>query len=537
MKKKIYLAVAAIATMGTVSSVFTACKEEENKPKNVFVDTSDPFDIEFVQVEGGTVALGSGTTQHQAILDDYAISKYEITQSQWESVMGEGNEHGYWVTVFGEGNNFPAYRISWNDVQQFLNKLNTSQTEYAYTLPTEAEWEYAARGGKESQNYLYSGSNDIANVAWYKNNSSVRYNENIELSISASHLVGQKTANELGLFDMSGNVWEFCSDFAGGKIKKDSIYNNPKGPASGTACVIRGGSSFSTDSICRVTSGSSIALDERNDFVGFRLVRKPYVAIADISLDQDTIILYAGKTQQLIANISPARVSYNNVTWASSKTAVATVDANGLVKAVAPDAKKLAADTAIITVTAKDGGKTAKCVVIVPVVDVESVILDKIELDTYVGEKGLQLTATIAPDTASFKTLKWKSSDTTIVAVDSINGKLTAKKAGTTVITVTTSNGLTATCEITVAPYMAITSVALNKTSIEIKEGETELLSATVLPANASNPKITWSSDNSAVAAVSNSGLVLALTAGTAKITVTTEDGNKKAVCNVKVVK
>ncbi|GHT32701.1 hypothetical protein FACS189434_05110 [Bacteroidia bacterium] len=216
---------------------------------------------------------------------------------------------------------------------------------------------------------------------------------------------------------------------------------------------------------------------------------------------------------------------------------MATVDANGLVKAVTPDAKKLAADTAIITITAKDSGKTAKCVVIVPVIDIESVILDKIELDTYVGEKGLQLTATIAPDTASFKTLKWKSSDTAIVAVDSINGKLTAKKAGTAVITVTTGNGLTATCEITVAPYVAITSVELNETSIEIKEGETELLSATVLPANASNPKITWSSDNSAVAAVSNSGLVLALTAGTAKITVTTEDGNKKAVCNVKVVK
>lgn len=509
-------------------------------------DTSDPLGLEFVLVDGGTFIMGSAETetgrfsnetQHTVFLDTFSISKYEITQAQWEQVMGDEG-HDTWNNAYGWGNNFPAYRVSFDDIQKFISKLNANQSEYVYSLPTESEWEYAARGGKLSQSNIYSGGNEIDNLAWYKENSSIIYCEAFETGRRA-HIVGGKTANELGLFDMSGNMSEICLDFAGATYK-DSVYLNPKGPASGSNHVIRGGSVMNADSTCRVAAKGNISSTERSPFVGFRLVRKPYVAVESVSLQTNTTItLYKGQTYALFASVLPENASYTDLIWTSSKPAVATVSNVGLVKAVSPNTETFDADTTIITVKTKDGNKMAECEIIVLFVDAESVSLDKIMLDLYVTQNAT-LTATVTPDTASYKIVKWTSADAiigtdTIITLDSITGKIVAKKAGIANVIATTHNGLTATCEVTVAPYIAVTGVTLDKTNIVFSIGDSEQLTATILPSNASNQKFTWVSSDNNVARVSNSGVVMALAKGNAKITVTTEDGSKTAECNVKV--
>ena len=161
--------------------------------------------IEMVFVKGGTFMMGATPEQgsdagdgekpvHSVTVSDFYIGKYEVTQAQWKAVMGKNPSHY-------KGENRPVERVSWYDIQKFIEKLN-AKTGKRYRLPTEAEWEYAARGGNQSKGYKYSGSNDIGSVAWYTNNSGDR-----------THPVGQKQPNELGLYDMTGNVWEWCSDW------------------------------------------------------------------------------------------------------------------------------------------------------------------------------------------------------------------------------------------------------------------------------------------------------------------------------------
>jgi len=197
------------------------------------VDTKrNPAEPEMVFVQGGTFTMGCTPEQgsdcdknekpaHQVTLSSFYIGKYEVTQAQWKAVMGKNPSKFI-------GDNFPVEQVSWNDVQKFISKLNT-QTGKQYRLPTEAEWEFACRGGMQSAHYKYSGSNDVNEVAWYKENSGKK-----------THPVGTKLPNELGIYDMSGNVWEWCQDVYESYLP--SAQHNPSTPELGISMVKRGGS-------------------------------------------------------------------------------------------------------------------------------------------------------------------------------------------------------------------------------------------------------------------------------------------------------
>ena len=223
--------------------------------------------IEMIFVEGGTFTMGCTSEQgsdcydsekpaHKVTLNSFSIGKYEVTQKQWQDVMGSNPSY------FGNCDNCPVEMVSWNDVQDFIQRIN-AKTGSNYRLPTEAEWEYAARGGKQSRGYKYSGSDDINAVAWYTDNSS-----------SKTHAVGQKQANELGIYDMSGNIWEWCSDWYGNYPSYPQ--NNPTGSESGSYRVSRGGSWFILAQYCRASYRfSDYSPDDRDSNMGFRLVVVP----------------------------------------------------------------------------------------------------------------------------------------------------------------------------------------------------------------------------------------------------------------------
>jgi len=220
-----------------------------------------PFEPEMVFLKGGTFMMGSNNGDdderpvHQVTLSDFSIGKYEVTQGQWRAVIGSN------PSKFSGCDQCPVEGLSWDDVQQFITVLN-SKTDKKYRLPTEAEWEYAARGGNQSRGYTYSGSDDIGAVAWYSENSS-----------SKTHPVGQKQANELGIYDMTGNVWEWCSDLYGPYTSASGV--NPSGAYSGRYHVDRGGSWNSNPQFCRVALRSYLSPDIRFNSLGLRLVLVP----------------------------------------------------------------------------------------------------------------------------------------------------------------------------------------------------------------------------------------------------------------------
>ena len=209
-----------------------------------------------VYVSGGTFIMGGDessdqTPTHSVTLSSYYICKYEVTQALWRAVMGSN------PSKF-KGDNLPVEQVSWNDCQTFINRLN-NYTGRNFRLPTEAEWEFAARGGNYSRHYKYSGSNYISDVAWYCDNSGNR-----------THPVGTKQANELGLYDMSGNVWEWCSDRYGSYSSYSQ--SNPTGATSGFGRVERGGNWCGLARYCCSSHRSYYAPGNSFDDLGLRLV-------------------------------------------------------------------------------------------------------------------------------------------------------------------------------------------------------------------------------------------------------------------------
>ena len=229
-------------------------KQQTNKPKpsqkQSIPKEKSPSEIiiqrlvnNMVFVEGGSFTMGctpeqgnegifSSKPAHKVTLSSFLIGRYEVTQEEWQAVMGS-NPSTYL------GIKCPVQNVSWKDCQMFIRKLNEI-TGKQFRLPTEAEWEYAARGGNRSLGYKYSGSNYLDQVAWY-----------IENSGKKIHDVGQKSPNELGLYDMSGNIWEWCLDWYGAYPSYSQT--DPTGPSSGPKRVCRGGDMSSDDLECRVS--------------------------------------------------------------------------------------------------------------------------------------------------------------------------------------------------------------------------------------------------------------------------------------------
>jgi formylglycine-generating enzyme required for sulfatase activity len=278
---------------------------EENKTirKQITLEEGSDIPAEMVFVEGGTFQMGSNNGHdnekpvHSVTVDDFYIGKYEVTQKERQEVMGN-NPSNF------KGDNRPVEEVSWYNAVEFCNKKSEMEgfekcysgsgdnikcdfTKNGYRLPTEAEWEYAARGGIESDNanYRYAGSNNLAEVAWYEDNSGDK-----------THPVGKKQPNELGLYDMSGNVWEWCWDWYGnysssshtnntGLLLKilatpywygnysSSSHTNPRGASSGSYRVARGGSWGGHAGDCRVADRGSGAPDRSSSHIGFRLAR------------------------------------------------------------------------------------------------------------------------------------------------------------------------------------------------------------------------------------------------------------------------
>lgn len=225
--------------------------------------------MEFVWVTPGSFQMGSDKgydnekpVRQMTLTKGYWIGRYEVTQAQWKSVMGQKNNPSKF-----KGGTFPVENVSWNDCMDFINKVNDADLGFRLALPTEAQWEFAACGGKKNKGFWHIGGNDPDQFAWYDENSGI-----------ATHPVGTKSYNELGIFDMSGNVWEWCADWYGdyssGSLL-DGLFNsatNPQGPVSGSSRVCRGGDYKNAAADINSTRRNGILPTTRSGNLGFRVV-------------------------------------------------------------------------------------------------------------------------------------------------------------------------------------------------------------------------------------------------------------------------
>jgi formylglycine-generating enzyme required for sulfatase activity len=266
------LAVAIIALLFYVGKEYYSTTHLSSKvdratvanPNNSIVETIYEINSSMIPIKGGTFQMGrnDGETDekpvHTVTVSDFSIGKTEVTQAQWVAIMGSNPS-------YFKGDNLPVEQVSWDDVQVFIGKLN-AKTSKTYRLQTEAEWEYAAGGG-ENNRTEYAGTDiesNLDNYAWNANNSN-----------DTTHPVGTKQPNQLGLYDMSGNVWEWCSDWYGSDYYAKSLQINPKGASGGSERVYRGGGWNLEATNCRVAYRYGNSPGGRDFCLGFRLVLVP----------------------------------------------------------------------------------------------------------------------------------------------------------------------------------------------------------------------------------------------------------------------
>lgn len=237
---------------------------DKNLPDSIKQAVREIFS-NMVYVQGGTFTMGSDglvfsneSPDHQVALSDYYIARVTITQKQWRTIIGS---HDLWSYNYGKGDNYPANFISYEQALNFIERLN-DYSGLQFRLPTEAEWEYAALGGNALSGYVYSGSSNVDEVAWHNGNAGGK-----------AHPVATLKPNELGLYDMSGNVWEWCSDYYGDYTPEMVV--NPTGPVQGTKRVLRGGSFTYESDYARIKTRSGLPETNQSLAVGLRLAMTP----------------------------------------------------------------------------------------------------------------------------------------------------------------------------------------------------------------------------------------------------------------------
>jgi len=267
-----------------VKSLKNAVRElsAKSSPANNRSFRIDDLNFEMVFVKGGTFIMGCTSDPkecfsneepiHEITLTDFFVGKFQVTQQLWKKVMGttisqQRSLVDSTLKLYGEGDNYPMYYINYKECLEFCDKLNQLLAKqlpagYTFNLPTEAQWEYAARGGRKSKGYTYSGSDNLGQVGWYEEFHSKEQTRE----------VGLRKKNELGIYDMSGNVWEWCRDWFDGEYYYYSSSNNPTGPVYGYQRALRGGSWRSVAQGCRVSCRTASSPNERASNFGFRLV-------------------------------------------------------------------------------------------------------------------------------------------------------------------------------------------------------------------------------------------------------------------------
>ena len=271
MNKKYFWSLLNLMMVVAIISCGISCSDDDEGANNPGADdegkekvyTVNGVSFKMIAVKGGTFTMGATSEQydadeeefptHSVTLSDFYMGETEVTQELWRAVMGANPSH------FIGNMQRPVEMVSWDDCQTFISRLNQLTGE-AFRLPTEAEWEFAARGGNSSEGYIYSGSNSIDKVAWYASNASY-----------TTHSVKIKSPNELGLYDMTGNVWEWCSDWYG--PYSSEAQTNPTGPASGTERILRGASWCFTEEFCRISCRNGNLPDCGLNGYGLRLAR------------------------------------------------------------------------------------------------------------------------------------------------------------------------------------------------------------------------------------------------------------------------
>ena len=424
-----------------------------NEPEDV-----DGADFEMIYVRGGTFKMGATDEQgtdayvrekpvHTVTLNDFKISNIEVTQELWQNVMGSN------PSTFTGNLQYPVDNVSWEDCQLFISKLN-EKTGKHYRLPTEAEWEYAARGGARSQGYKYAGSNTIGNVAWYSGNAS-----------SKTHVVGSTSmANELGIYDMSGNVMEWCQDWYGAYSEGAQV--NPHGPASGSQRIMRGGSWNSAARSCRVSYRIYYAPTATGNQYGLRLAED---VDNPLRFGLSTTMLTMEPGDQQTVNILNGSGDYT----LDAGSSVVTCVLSGEVLTVTANA--VGATTVSITDNATGESAILTVLVTQPVAPFG---LSQSELTMDVGQTA---TVTMVNGRGNY-TVTSSVSGVVSYVISGETLAMTALKAGTTTLTVTdVLTGSTATLTVTVNQPIIPLSLPFNELTMHVSDDTSETTSFAII--------------------------------------------------------
>ena len=474
--------------------------------------TSSSDWITGVAVSGGKISYkvglnATGKSRIGEIVVKYstATATYKITQSPAEFILSESSaSHGYasnsgtigynianrqdseqlkvstnalWITGLTDSNGSVRYNVSENN--SGASRTGQITLTYAGVVRTfTVTQSYAAASiilssSSQTTDYTSKNLNFTANITNPK--------ENLSLSAKAS-------VDWIQNLSINGNTVSYT-------VKKNVSVNQRDG---------------------------SITINYENDSKVFKVIQTAH-PVTELTLNKTSVTLFAGESEILAASVFPMDA---RIQWSSTSPAVASVDQNGKVTG-------LDNGTAIITVASADGTKTATCMVTV-IVPVTGVSLDRSSAEIIKGES-ITLTATVSPSNATDKNVIWTSSDPSVATV-SQSGVITAVKAGSTTVVATTSDGgKTAACEIVV--IVPVKSISLDKESMELIEGDSANLTATIGPDDATDKRITWKSSDKSIATVSSAGSVVAVRSGTVTITATTNDGGLTAECNLTVIK